>query len=59
MKKGTGVANTLKKPMGSELPCPLVQDVVWEKAASSNANQPVRGIEALPVSLQQDGCKPT
>lgn len=59
MKKGTGVANTLKKPIGSELRYPLSQDVVWEKDACCNTNQPTRGLEALPVSLQQGGCKPT
>lgn len=52
MKKGTGVANALKKPIGSELRSPLFQDVVWEKDACSNTNQPTRGIGALPVSLQ-------
>jgi len=59
MKTGTGVASTLKKPIGSKLRYPLFQDVVWEKDACCNANQPTWGIEALPVSLQQDGHKPT
>lgn len=58
-KNGAGVANTFKEPMGSELCYPLLQDVVWEQDARCSTKQPRRGIEALPVSLQQDGCRPT
>lgn len=38
---GAGVANTLKKLIRSKLCYPWPQDVVWEKVACCNTNQPM------------------